>query len=172
MIIFKSSAFEAMRNEGEKGYPYECCGLLAGKKSVTTPAEGEAFVVDVIIPMKNMMASAGTDRYLIDPSERALAEEAISRNGMELIGFYHSHPDHDAYFSQTDLENSEEYQFGTPWLPPTYAYLVLSVKKGKAGDFAAFIIKEGKTEKIGVTDPLETSRPVGAPKEKNICLLK
>jgi len=100
--------------------------------------------------MKNYVASTVLDRYLIDPKERSLAEEKITSEGMQLIGFYHSHPDHDAYFSQTDLENSEEYQFGTPWLPPTYAYLVLSVKNGKSGDFAVFVIKEGKAEKIDV----------------------
>jgi len=107
-------------------------------------------MVQSIVPMQNNVASTILDRYLIDPKERALAEEKISSDGMELIGFYHSHPDHDAYFSQTDLENSEEYQFGTPWLPPTYVYLVLSVKKKKAGDVAAFVIKEGKAETMPV----------------------
>jgi proteasome lid subunit RPN8/RPN11 len=144
MIIFKPSAFESVRDEGEKVYPQESCGLLAGKK------EASAFMVHAIFPMKNHVESAILDRYLIDPKERSLAEEKISSDGMELIGFYHSHPDHDAYFSQTDLENSEEYQFGEPWLPPTYAYLVLSVQQGKSGDFAAFVIKEGKAEKIPV----------------------
>ena len=142
MIIFKSDTFESVCNEGERGYPQECCGLLAGEK------EKDSFIVHAIIPMKNHVTSAVLDRYLIDPKERCLAEEKIFSDGMTLIGFYHSHPDHDAYFSQTDLENSEEYQFGTPWLPPTYAYLVLSVKRGKAGDFAAFIIKEGKAERV------------------------
>jgi len=144
MLILKSSALEFIRNEGEHGYPQECCGLLAGKKEANT------FLVYAIVPMKNHVESAILDRYLIDPKERSLAEEKISSDGMELIGFYHSHPDHDAYFSQTDLENSEEYQFGEPWLPPTYAYLVLSVQQGKSGDFAAFVIKEGKAEKIPV----------------------
>ena len=142
MIIFEPSTFEAMRNEGERGYPQECCGLLAGVK------KSDSFIVHAIFPMKNNVASAVLDRYLINPAERSVAEEKILSEGMELIGFYHSHPDHDAYFSKTDLENSEEYQFGEPWLPPTYAYLVLSVKKGRAGDFATFIIKEGKAEKL------------------------
>jgi len=144
LIIFQSSTFEAICSEGERGYPQECCGLLAGRK------EAESFMVQSIVPMQNNVASTILDRYLIDPKERALAEEKISSDGMELIGFYHSHPDHDAYFSQTDLENSEEYQFGTPWLPPTYVYLVLSVKKKKAGDVAAFVIKEGKAETMPV----------------------
>ena len=155
VIHFKSSTFESVRNEGEKAYPRECCGLLAGEKTEN------AFAVHAIIPMKNRMASAVKDRYLIDPKERSLAEETISRNGMELVGFYHSHPDHDAYFSKIDLENSEEYQFGEPWLPPTYAYLVLSVKGAKAGDSVAFIIKQGKTEIISIKI-----------EEKIVCLLK
>jgi proteasome lid subunit RPN8/RPN11 len=142
MVIFKSDTFEAICNEGELIYPQECCGLLAGKK------EADSFIVQWIVPMKNRVASAVLDRYLIDPKERSLAEEKIASNGMELVGFYHSHPDHDAYFSQTDLENSEEYQFGAPWLLPAYVYLVLSVKNGEAGDFAAFIINDGKAEKI------------------------
>lgn len=144
MITFASSVLESVRNEGEQGYPQECCGLLAGKK------EANSFLVYAIVPMENRMASDILDRYLIDPKERSCAEEKIFSDSMELVGFYHSHPDHDPYFSQTDLENSEEYQFGTPWLPPTYCYLVISIRNGKAGDFAAFIIKEGKAEKIEV----------------------
>ncbi len=144
MIIFKSNTFDGVRNEGEKAYPQECCGLLAGVK------ESDSFVVQSIVSMKNHVASTVLDRYLIDPKERSVAEDKMASDGMELIGFYHSHPNHDAYFSQTDLENSEEYQFGEPWLPPTYAYLVLSVKNGKAGDYAAFIIQEGKAEGIAV----------------------
>ena len=150
MLILKSDTFTLIANAGEKAYPQECCGLLAGKKEWHGHCEATSFRVSAIVPMRNHVASAVLDRYLIDPAERSLAEEKICQDGMELVGFYHSHPDHDAYFSKTDLENSEEYQFGTPWLPPTYAYLVLSVKEGKAGDFAAFIIKEGKTEKIEV----------------------
>jgi proteasome lid subunit RPN8/RPN11 len=144
MLILPHNLFEKICREGETSYPQECCGLLAGNKTA------DDFVVSAIFPMKNHVASEILDRYRIDPKERSIAEEKIASAGMALLGFYHSHPDHDAYFSKTDLENSEEYQFGEPWLTPTYAYLVLSVKKAKAGDCAAFIIQEGKAKKITV----------------------
>jgi proteasome lid subunit RPN8/RPN11 len=157
MLILEAGTLLAIQNEGEHLYPSEACGLLAGKK------EADTFRVMQIFPMKNQLADATCDRYLIDPKERAAAEGTITERGMEMIGFYHSHPDHDAYFSQTDLENSEEYQFGTPWLPPTYVYLVLSVKKGKAGDDAAFIIKEGvATATPRMTAPVGRGEDTGA----------
>ena len=58
--------------------------------------------------------------------------------------FYHSHPDHDAYFSATDLERSEEVQWGEPWVPPTYTYLVVSVRGGIAANSKAFRIVAGQ----------------------------
>ncbi|MBJ81060.1 MAG: hypothetical protein CMH60_07065 [Myxococcales bacterium] len=133
---------------GEATYPQECCGLMAGHK------DDHLWVVEKIFPLKNMVENEVVDAYQIDPQERFEKEQQIEAAGYALIGFYHSHPDHDVYFSQRDLESSEEYQFGEPWLAPVYAYFVLSVRAGEAGEYGAFIISEGRAEKI----PCEVTR--------------
>jgi proteasome lid subunit RPN8/RPN11 len=112
--------------------------------------ENGSWVVQSVIPLENMAPPAVTEGYVINPEERRVAEARLEEAGLALIGFYHSHPDHEVYFSRTDLEHSEEFQFGQPWLPPTYAYLVVSVKKGQMQEIGAFIVKEGQSEKIPV----------------------
>jgi proteasome lid subunit RPN8/RPN11 len=109
-----------------------------------------SWVVQAVIPLENMAPSAVTEGYVINPEERRVAEARLEEAGLAPVGFYHSHPDHEVYFSRTDLEHSEEFQFGQPWLPPTYAYLVISVKKGKMQEIGAFIVKEGQSEKMPV----------------------
>jgi len=133
-----------IENQGEIGYPSECCGLMAGHKN------GESWVVKKVIPLKNEQIESSNKAYKMNPKERNQAEMALEREGLNLVGFYHSHPDHEAYFSKTDLENSEEFQFGEPWMAPAYAYWVVSVKKGQSGAYRAFIIKEGHSEEIEI----------------------
>ena len=144
MLIIAQKQLELITQHGEATYPYECCGLLAGKK------EKKEWIVYQIFPMNNAEEKRKNDRYVINADERKETHKRITSLGLELIGFYHSHPDHDVYFSQTDLESSEEYQFGQPWLPPTYAYLVISIKYKKKENHGAFIVKEGKSQKIDV----------------------
>lgn len=84
----------------------------------------------------------------MDPADRFAAEARATAAGLAVVGFYHSHPDHDAYFSRTDLESSEEFLLGEPWVAPSYAYLVLSVRGGEPGPFATFAVREGAAEPI------------------------
>jgi len=105
-------------------------------------------LVERVLRARNLAAAAVKDRYLMDPMDRLRAEAEAKRESLEVIGFYHSHPDHDVYFSKTDLENSEEYLMGEPWVDPAFAYLVMSVKEGQARGFGAFVVLEGKAETI------------------------
>lgn len=144
MLVLEKRDLDTIEDHGERDYPRECCGLLGGRRVAGS------WVVESVIPLENMAPPAITEGYVINPEERRVAETRLEEAGLALIGFYHSHPDHDVYFSRTDLEHSEEFQFGQPWLPPTYAYLVVSVKKGQMGEVGAFIVKEGQSEKIPV----------------------
>ena len=128
--------------QAEQCYPRECCGLLAGTR------KDLVWHVEAIFPLCNMQPEGVLDSYSFDPKERCEKELEIQKNGLELIGFYHSHPDHGVYFSQRDLENSEEYQFGEPWLKAVYAYLIVSVQEGVAKDFGIFLVDEGKSKSI------------------------
>jgi proteasome lid subunit RPN8/RPN11 len=96
-------------------YPEECCGVMLGA--------GEE--VRLALPMENTAESRRT-RYEIRPEDLLEATREARERGLGLVGVYHSHPDRDAYFSETDLKNC------CPW----YLYLVLSIKDG-AFDHAA-----------------------------------
>lgn len=102
------------------------------------------------MPAGNLAQEGIRDRYQLDPRDRFRAETWARQNNCAVVGFYHSHPDHDVYFSKTDLENSEEFLMGQPWLDPTYAYLVVSVREGKPVSRGAFRIREGAAERIEV----------------------
>ncbi len=149
MLVLSKRDLDIIRSNAERAYPRECCGLLGGQR------ETGSWIVRRVSPLENVASPSVTDRYVIDPRERHGAEERLACDGLTLVGFYHSHPDHEAYFSKTDLENSEEFQFGRPWLPPTYAYLVISVKKSVANGVGVFVIREGVAESIDVSIKVE-----------------
>jgi proteasome lid subunit RPN8/RPN11 len=98
---------EAIRRHGEETYPHECCGALVGR--------GDAVTDTVALP--NTTEEGPRRRFLVRPSDYRLAEQRATELGGELLGFYHSHPDHPAKPSQYDLDHA--------W--PTFAYIIVSV---------------------------------------------
>lgn len=132
-------ALEAVERHGEASFPHECCGLLLGRLE----PDGGRVALEAH-PARNLEPDRAHDRYLLDPADRLRVERDGAARGLVLVGFYHSHPDHDAYFSPTDLTRSEEYQWGEPWVPPSYTYLVTSVRSGRAVDTRAFQVEEGR----------------------------
>ena len=123
MIILSEDQFEAMRAHGESDYPYECCGLMLGKFN-----EGRKRVVE-IYPISNAREEeAKRNRFLIRPEELMRGEKYAREQGLDVVGFYHSHPDDVAVPSQYDLEHA--------W--PTYSYIVMSVKQGQTVDLRSW----------------------------------
>jgi proteasome lid subunit RPN8/RPN11 len=104
-------------------YPEECCGAMLGR------ATDGAKSVTRAIELRNAFPGPRKTRYEILPEDLFAADRQARENGLELIGIYHSHPDHDAYFSETDLKNS------CPW----YSFLVLSIRGGKLDDARCFM---------------------------------
>jgi proteasome lid subunit RPN8/RPN11 len=98
-----------------KTYPNECCGAMLGA------SDGEAKTVREAVALENSFEGAQAARYELRPEDLLAADKAARAKGMDLIGIYHSHPDCDAYFSTTDLQNS------CPW----YSFVVLSIQKGE-----------------------------------------
>ena len=96
-------------------YPNECCGAMLGT------VDNGAKIVKAAVRMQNAYAGEQSSRYELRPEDLLEADRQARRQGMDLVGIFHSHPDADAYFSQTDLKNS------CPW----YSFLVLSVKQGE-----------------------------------------
>jgi len=113
MIRIEPEAWRAMVAHAQSAYPHECCGAMLG-------SIGDSKTVHITLPLENAYQGERGNRYELRPEDLLRADrEARSRN-LDLIGIYHSHPDCDAYFSQTDLQNS------CPW----YSFVVLSIKNG------------------------------------------
>ena len=115
MIKVASEPWQEMVAHARSTYPNECCGAMLGK------IDGDA--KDVLIAMRLENASKGSQaaRYELRTEDLLAADQEARRRGLDLIGIYHSHPDCDAYFSDTDLKNS------CPW----YSFIVLSIQKGE-----------------------------------------
>ena len=111
MIRISEQQLQEIREHGVRDYPYECCGLLLGQYG----AEGK--LVTETYPISNAREeSAKRNRFLIEPEELMRGERYARGRDLEVIGFYHSHPDSPAVPSQYDLEHA--------W--PTYSYIIVS----------------------------------------------
>jgi proteasome lid subunit RPN8/RPN11 len=115
----------AIRSHGAETYPHECCGALVGR---------DGHVSDVV-PLPNTTEEGPRRRFLVRPSDYRDAERRASELGAELLGFYHSHPDHPARPSQYDLDHA--------W--PTFAYIIVSVAAGSAGDMTVWYLKDDRS---------------------------
>lgn len=91
--------------------------------------DGSEKVVRVAVVLENAFEGAQAARYELRPQDLIEADAEARRQGMDLIGIFHSHPDCDAYFSKTDLENS------CPW----YSFVVLSIKQGELDHANSFL---------------------------------
>jgi proteasome lid subunit RPN8/RPN11 len=118
MLKIKMDDCAAIRRHGEETYPHECCGVLLGHfeddgtRTVTSTARAG-----------NTRTDSAHNRYNIDPKELIRIQREGRERGEDIVGFYHSHPDHPAQWSKTDL--AEAHWFGC-------SYVITSVEKGKA----------------------------------------
>jgi proteasome lid subunit RPN8/RPN11 len=118
MLKLSQSAYTSLRLHGEETYPHECCGILLGQMG----DEGVRSVTS-IARAGNTRTDSAHNRYNIDPRELIRIQREGRERGEDIIGFYHSHPDHPAQWSPTDL--AEAHWFGC-------SYVITSVEKGKA----------------------------------------
>jgi cysteine synthase B len=114
-----------IRDHGREAYPNECCGALVG--------HGDA--VSDVLPLPNTTEEGPRRRFLVRPTDYRDAEAYASRRGGELLGFYHSHPDHPSRPSQYDLEHA--------W--PSLAYVIISVREGEPREITAWQLKEDRS---------------------------
>ena len=116
---------EAVRRHGEETYPHECCGALVGRGDVVTDT----------VALPNTTDEGPRRRFLVRPSDYRVAEQRATELGGELLGFYHSHPDHPAKPSQYDLDHA--------W--PTFAYVIVSVAVGKSELMTVWFLKDDRS---------------------------
>jgi len=123
MLKIAKSEFAEIRRHGEETYPHECCGVLLGQM------DGDARIVTSVARCENTREDSPHNRYNIDPRELIRIQREGRERGEDIVGFYHSHPDHPAQWSQTDL--AEAHWFGC-------SYVITSVEKGKAAETNSF----------------------------------
>lgn len=123
MLKLRKNELEQIRRHGEETYPHECCGVMLGTM------EGDARVVASVVRCGNTRSDSPHNRYHIDPRELVRIQREGRDRGEDIIGFYHSHPDHPAQWSTTDL--AEAHWIGC-------SYVITSVEKGKASKTNSF----------------------------------
>ncbi len=118
MLRIAKSTWEALRQHGEETYPHECCGTMLG----AIGGDG-TITVTSIVRCGNTRTDSPKNRYNIDPRELMNIQRDALKAGVDIVGFYHSHPDHPAQWSQTDL--AEAHWTGC-------SYVITSVDLGHA----------------------------------------
>ncbi len=120
---------ERIRDHGRKAYPHECCGLLVGS------ANGSAKSVTGLRAVSNAREDSPRNRYLISPEDWLEADRKTRKEGLDIVGVYHSHPDHPSRPSEFDKEHA------FPW----YSYIIVSVAEGEAADLMSWILRDDRS---------------------------
>jgi proteasome lid subunit RPN8/RPN11 len=136
-----------LRRHGEDAYPHECCGVLLGR------FERGDRAAEALVRCGNGRPDSPANRYAIDPREILAAERGARARGQEIVGFYHSHPDHPARWSPTDL--AEAHWIGC-------SYVITRVAAGRAEATRSFVLL-GTGEEDKRFDEEEVRAAPGAP---------
>jgi len=148
MLKISQLDFDDIRRHGEESYPHECCGILLGT------CEGEHREVKRVLRAGNTRADRPADRYNIAPEELIRAQRQAREQGLDIIGFYHSHPDCPAEWSLTDLAEAH-------WLG--CSYVITSVEQGTAARTNSFALNGASEEEKHFEDErLEVALPAVA----------
>ena len=114
-------ALEAIQAHGAEGYPHEICGIMVGPRGGGNVTE--------VKRARNIVVERARDRYEIDPRDQIRIQREADAAGLDVVGYYHSHPDHPAQASRFDTERA--------WAG--YVYLIVAVHDGKPVDANAFV---------------------------------
>ena len=123
-LMLGAGVDEAIRDHGRQTYPHECCGAMLGRAGVVVEA----------CPLPNTTEEGPRRRFLVRPQDYRAAERRATERGLELLGFYHSHPDHPARPSQFDLDHA--------W--PVFSYVIVSVREGLAAELTSWRLREDR----------------------------
>jgi proteasome lid subunit RPN8/RPN11 len=124
-LVLTPTADAAIRAHGRDAFPHECCGALLGRDRMVQ----EAFA------LPNTTEEGPRRRFLVRPDDYRVAEKRARDTGLDLLGFYHSHPDHPAKPSQFDLDHA--------W--PSFSYVIVSVMAGEDKELTSWTLKEDRS---------------------------
>jgi proteasome lid subunit RPN8/RPN11 len=144
MLKIGIADYDDLRRHGEETYPRESCGILLGRFS------GDERLVQSIVRCTNASPDSPESHYVIAPLQLIRAQRDARNRGLEVVGFYHSHPDHPPHWSPTDL--AEAHWIGC-------SYVITAVENGAATLTASFVLA-GKLEeeKKFLAEPLVVDR--------------
>jgi proteasome lid subunit RPN8/RPN11 len=127
-LIVDAQHVAAIRTHGEADYPHEACGLLGGE------TEDGRTIVRQLVPLPNERTDSARNRYQIDPEAFRRAQSVLDSQGLEIVGVYHSHPDHPAEPSVFDRDHA--------W--PRLSYVIVAVAAGRAGDMKSWRLSDDR----------------------------
>src|ERR1700704_4320194 len=158
MLRIEYADYEALRAHGEETYPNECCGVLLGKNIAgegdSAAAMNSAATVNTvqeIVRAGNTRTDSAHNRYNIAPQELVKIQRQARGLGLDIVGFYHSHPDHPAQWSTTDFAEAH-------WLG--CSYIITSIEHGKAATTNSFLLRgTGEEDKRFEDEPIQIDIP-------------
>jgi proteasome lid subunit RPN8/RPN11 len=144
---------QKIREHGAQGYPHECCGALLGHDvdTINSATTGGAVSLPVreilaLFPLVNRREDSPHNRFSVTAEDVRESEKAAREKGLDIVGWYHSHPDHPARPSQYDREHA------WPW----YSYIIVSVAKGKPQEVTSWRLSDDRSdytcEEIAIRD--------------------
>jgi proteasome lid subunit RPN8/RPN11 len=129
VLLLGDEITRGIREHGANDYPHETCGAILG---LDGGAEREA---RALFPLINRRDDSPRNRFSVDANDVRAAERAAVESGLELIGWYHSHPDHPARPSEYDREHA------WPW----YSYVIVSVAKGQPRELTSWRLADDRS---------------------------
>src|ERR1700732_26936 len=141
---------QKIRQHGAESYPNECCGALLGRDAtapeVTTGVQPAVREVLALFPLVNRRDDSPRNRFSVTSEDVRDAEKAAQEKKLDVVGWYHSHPDHPAQPSQYDREHA------WPW----YSYIIVSVAHGKPQEMTSWRLSDDRSdyacEEIAIRD--------------------
>ena len=154
MLKLSQADYDALRAHGEETFPHECCGVLLGKSG----ADGNR--VHKIVRAGNTRTDRAHDRYNIAPEELIRVQRQARQLGLDIVGFYHSHPDHPAQWSKTDFEEAH-------WVG--CSYIITSIEQGKATVTNSFLLTgTSEEDKRFLDEQIQVSAGEAASAKENV----
>jgi proteasome lid subunit RPN8/RPN11 len=143
-LLLTSDVAAGIKDHGCEAYPHECCGALIGRDGHVTARH----------PLPNTTEEGPRRRFLVRPSDYRMAEQEAGARGLELLGFYHSHPDHPARPSQYDLDHA--------W--PSFSYVIVSIVEGSAREMTSWRLRDDRSafDEEPIHHPAGTRAAAGA----------
>ena len=130
MLKIPTNILRGIYDHTEQSYPHECCGLMIGTMTETRDAR----VVHTFRKCRNLNTDRSHDRYDMDPKDMLKVQREFDGTAWDIVGVYHSHPDHPSRPSQTDTDHA--------W--PDYSYIIISVQKGTVATANTWVLNESE----------------------------